>query len=110
MDHPRHPTVARLLLGAGLLAAAAAAHAALGVTIESGDEARVAPGMQAAAVRLALGAPALDRSYPSEAGPTWTYRVADRSQTVFDIQFDATGTVLSATERADESGRGRGRR
>ena len=103
-------TYTRTLSAAGLLAAALAAHAAAGVTIETGDEALVTPGIGAAAVKLALGQPALERSYPNEVGPTWTYRVADKPQTVFDVQFDAAGIVVAATERQDESGRSHGRR
>jgi len=103
-------TLTRTMSAAGLLAAAVAAHAAAGVTIETGDEALVTPGTGAAAVKLALGEPALARTYRNEVGPTWTYRLADKPQTVFDVQFDATGTVVSATERLDESGRSHGRR
>lgn len=104
------PRSFRLLLAAGGLALAAAAQAAVGVTIASADEARVVPGMSSAAVEKALGRPALNRSYGNEPGATWTYHVSGNGQTVFDVQFDATGTVLEATERADDSGHAHGRR
>jgi hypothetical protein len=102
--------IARTTWATALLAAAALAHAAPGVTIDTDDETLVSPGIDAAAVQLALGKPALERSYRNEPGPTWTYRLADKPQTLFDVQFDARGAVVSATERADESGRGHGHR
>jgi len=64
----------------------------------------VVPGMQSLDVQLALGRPEHKAKFHNEPGPTWTYRVAGSEDTVFDVDFDADGKVLSISERIDETG------
>jgi len=95
---------ARLLLAAGLLAGVTAAQAASGFTVTPNQETLVVPGMQSLDVQLALGRPEHKAKFHNEPGPTWTYRVAGSEDTVFDVDFDADGKVLSISERIDETG------
>jgi len=102
------PTLARVCIAAGLLAAVAAAQAASGFTVQPRQESLVVPGMDSTAVLQALGRPALQRSFHNEPGPTWTYRLAGSEATLFDVDFDADGKVASVSERMDEGGRATG--
>jgi hypothetical protein len=104
----RNPFTARRLLAAGLFLGVAAAHAASGYNVTKGQEALVAPGMTASEVQQALGHPAINIHYRNEPGPTFTYHVLGDTQTVFDVDFSASGVVLSASERMDLSGDGAG--
>lgn len=104
----RNPFAARPLLAAGLLLGVAAAHAAGGYNVTKGQEALVTPGMTAAQVEQALGHPAVNIHYRNEPGPTFTYHVVGDTQTVFDVDFNASGVVLSSSERLDLAGDGAG--
>ena len=112
MTLDRIPFAPRMLLATGLLAGAAVAHAASGYSFTTGytvtrsQEALVAPGMSTAEVKQALGTPAVNVKYGNEPGPTFTYRVAGPDETLFYVDFDAQGKVLSANERKDVSGGG----
>ena len=99
-----------LLLAGGQLLGMAAAHAAGGYIVAPEQEAVVKPGMNTVQVELAIGRPAKNLQFRNEAGPTWTYAVANSQMSVFDVVFGADGTVVSANERLDESGRAHGDR
>lgn len=97
-------TTPRALLAAGLFFGVAAAQAATGFTVTPNQEALVTPGMTAAEVRMALGAPEQRIQYRDESGPTFTYRVAAWPETLFDVDFGANGRVASVSERPDDRG------
>lgn len=103
MTRKHIPGTPRALLAAALFSGAAAAQAATGITVTKSQEARVAPGMSAAAVQQALGRPEEDTKFRNEPGRTYTYRVAGDGQILFDVNFDANGKVASVGERMDES-------
>lgn len=103
------PSAARWLMVAGLVLSAAAAQAASGYTVTRRQEAQVMPGMNMAQVRQTLGHPEQNVKYGNEPGPTYTYRVIDHEQTLFDVDFGADGRVASMNERMDYSGGGGGR-
>jgi outer membrane protein assembly factor BamE (lipoprotein component of BamABCDE complex) len=92
----------RILLAAGWFAVAAAAQAASGITVTAGQEMKVTPGMSAAEVERTLGRPAQNMLYGNEPGRTFTYQVIDREDTLFDVDFDANGRVVSTNERQHE--------
>ncbi len=100
------PGAARILMVAGLACGAVAAQAAGGVTITHAEEALVSPGMGMDQVQQALGRPAQLMKYRNEPGPTYTYRVSDVEQTLFDVDFSADGRVLSMNERMDPNAGG----
>ncbi len=103
------PSASRWLMAAGLVLGAAAAQAAGGYTVTRSQEAQVMPGMSMAQVRHTLGHPEQTVKYGNEPGPTFTYRVMDNEQTLFDVDFAADGRVASMSERMDpEGGGGRG--
>lgn len=108
MNVNRNPMLARTLLAAGLLMSVAAANAARGYDIRRAQESLVATGMTTAEVQQALGHPAQDVQYRNEPGPTFTYRVVETSDTVFDVDFGADGRVASVGERINESDGGSG--
>jgi len=95
----RTPTTSRLLLTAGLLLGAAAAHAAGGYSVTAAQENRVSPGMDRAAVQQALGTPEINVQYLNEPGRTWSYQVIGTESKLFDVDFSANGKVLSTSER-----------
>jgi outer membrane protein assembly factor BamE (lipoprotein component of BamABCDE complex) len=96
---PRHAL--RTGLAAALLLAAAVAQAATGFTVTAAQEKQIKPGMSRDAVRAALGRPAHNVKYRAEPGRTWTYGVKGKTDMVFDIDFDASGQVLSTSERSE---------
>ena len=77
-----------------------AAHAN-GFTIKPDDEHRIAIGMSRDEVLNVLGRPAVNQRFMNEPGPTWSYEVPDviAHRTLFDVDFSATGKVVSASER-----------
>ena len=99
--------IAALTATAGLLFAASAAFAATGFTVQRADEAQIKVGMDKSAVMKLLGRPAHNVKYRAEPGRAWTYGVlaVDNSEaassTVFDVDFDANGKVLSFNERVE---------
>ena len=95
----RTPMTSRLLLTAGLLFGAVAAHAADGYAVTPAEESRVGPGMDRAAVRQALGRPETNLQFLNEPGRTWSYQVLGTENKLFDVDFSASGKVLSASER-----------
>ena len=99
--------LAALAATSGLLFAASAAFAATGFTVQRTDEAQIKVGMDKSAVMKLLGRPAHNVKYRSEPGRAWTYGVlaVDSSEatssTLFDVDFDANGKVLSFNERVE---------
>jgi hypothetical protein len=110
MTHDLKHSVSRLLLAAGLFAGAVAVQAASNASVKPGQEALVADGMDTSSVQHALGSPAVKHRFVSEPGATWTYRVAGKEQTVFDVDFGTDGRVASAEERMAMTGRAGGDR
>jgi len=98
----RTHTTSRLLLAAGLLFGAVAAHANGGFSVTPAEESRVTPGMDRAAVRQALGLPEINAQYLNEPGRTWTYQVISTENKLFDVDFSANGKVLSTSERIQD--------
>lgn len=99
MKHVCQASISRRLLAAGLLfGAAAAAHAAGGYVVDRNQENLIAPGMTAAEVQQVLGRPAFNTHYRNEPGATFVYYVAGPSRTAFDVEFDASGVVVSTRE------------
>ena len=96
----------RLLVAAGLVMGAAAAQAAPGYWVTQQQETMVSPGMSMEQVRQALGPPERNVHYRSEPGPTYTYRVINEEEHLFDVDFGADGMVKTANERMDLSGGG----
>jgi hypothetical protein len=93
---------ARWLLIAGLLAGFAAAHAAGGCTVKPNEENMVHVRMDPDLVMQALGHPTFVARHGYQWGPTWTYEVVHGNSQVialFDVNFDALGTVASVDER-----------
>ncbi len=99
--------LAALAATSGLLFAASASFAATGFTVQRTDEAQIKVGMDKSAVMKLLGRPAHNVKYRSEPGRAWTYGVlaVDSSEatssTLFDVDFDANGKVLSFNERVE---------
>lgn len=93
----------------GLVLLSSLAFAANGFTLQRADEAQIKVGMDKDMVRKLLGRPAHNVKYRSEPGRAWTYGVLgvdagmEESSTVFDIDFDANGKVLSMSERVDRT-------
>jgi len=75
--------------------------AAEGFIVQPEQERMVRPGMSRAEVRILLGEPSTNVKYPNEPGRTWTYNVAGKMDphVVFDVDFNAEGTVASSMER-----------
>ena len=101
MSTSLNPTLARLLVTAGIALSGVAAHAAGGYSINPADEQRVGVGMTQAEVLQALGRPARNQHFQNEPGATWTYSLPSdlNHQTLFDVDFSADGKVLSIGER-----------
>jgi outer membrane protein assembly factor BamE (lipoprotein component of BamABCDE complex) len=94
----------RTAMAAGLLLAASAAFSATGFTVTQPQEAQVTKGMSRDDVRGLLGRPSHNVKYMSQPGRTWTYGVLGASvadNTVFDIEFDASGKVMRFEERVE---------
>lgn len=94
------------LVGAGLMLSTVVAHAATGYEIKPAQEQLVRPGMTRAEVSQALGRAERVARYRSEPGASWTYEVArgpGADVTLFDVDFNADGTVAKAGERLVEA-------
>jgi hypothetical protein len=77
----------------------AAAHASLGVSVTRAQETAIRTGMGAAEVRQILGRPARIVTYGNSPGPSWNYEVVgSNGTTLFGIDFDPDGKVISARE------------
>jgi hypothetical protein len=91
----------------GLVFLSSAAFAASGFTLQRVDEAQIKIGMNKDAVLKLLGRPAHNVKYRAEPGRAWTYGVVgvdhdmETATTLFDIDFDAKGNVLSMGERVE---------
>jgi outer membrane protein assembly factor BamE (lipoprotein component of BamABCDE complex) len=96
----------------GLVFLSGAAFAASGFTVQRVDEAQIKIGMDKDVVRKLLGRPAHNVKYPAEPGRAWSYGVVgmgydlDDANTLFDIDFDANGKVLSTGERVERHSSG----
>jgi len=95
------PTLARLLVIAGIAFSGVTAHAASGYSVNPADEQRVSVGMTQAEVLQTLGRPSTNQRFPNEPGATWTYSVPSdlNHHTLFEVDFSADGKVLSTGER-----------
>jgi outer membrane protein assembly factor BamE (lipoprotein component of BamABCDE complex) len=93
------------LLPAALLAAALAAGAGTALAaphpaaLTHQDETRVSLGMTQDQVRQALGRPERAMHFAASDSTTWTYALPAEEETVFDVDFDASGHVSSIEER-----------
>lgn len=94
--------LAHALLATGLFIGVAAAQAAGGYTVNHDQEMQINQGMSVAEVHAALGRPEQRIHYGNEPGPTFTYSVAGSDEALFDVDFDASGKVVSAAERVVE--------
>jgi hypothetical protein len=100
----RKPTVSRALLAVGLLVTFAAAQAAPGYTVTAAQQSQIKPGMSQSDVQSALGRPAAQTTFNNEPGATLTYRVAGATDTLFDVNLDASGRVASVDTRGADVG------
>lgn len=89
----------RLMVMAGCVFCTALSHAASGFTVRPSQEGLVTPGMSLTQVRQTLGHPSQSIQYRNQPGPTFTYRVIGTGDTLFDVDFDANGQVVSTNER-----------
>lgn len=87
------------LVAAGFAFCAALAQAASGFWVTPNQQALVTPGMSMAEVRQTLGHPTQNIKYRNQPGRTFTYKVTGTMDTLFDVDFDADGKVLSTNER-----------
>jgi hypothetical protein len=93
------------LAGAGLMLSTVVAQAAVGHGIKPAQEQLVQPGMTQDQVSQALGRAERVARYRSEPGASWTYEVArgpGADVTLFDVDFNADGTVAKTGERLVE--------
>jgi len=99
MNQHSQVTVSSLLLAGGLLATVTA-QAAGGFSIDRSQEAQIAPGMSADAVRSILGRPERIEHFSGLSGQTFTYYLRGTpGGTGFDVDFDTQGQVVSVGER-----------
>jgi outer membrane protein assembly factor BamE (lipoprotein component of BamABCDE complex) len=102
---PKNLTV--IAAATGLLFLSNLAFAANGFTVQRADEAQIKVGMEKEMVRKLLGRPAHNVKYNNQPGRAWTYGVLNvddidsTSSTLFDVDFDANGKVLSFNERVE---------
>lgn len=96
----------RLLAAAGLVMGAAAAQAAPGYWVTQQQETMVSPGMSMQQVRQILGPPERNVHYRNQPGPTYTYRVINEEEHLFDVDFGPDGMVKTMNERMDPTGGG----
>jgi outer membrane protein assembly factor BamE (lipoprotein component of BamABCDE complex) len=87
------------IAAAGLALGLVAAHATSGYTVTKQQEGLVSVGMSQSDVMAAIGTPDSNVQYGNEQGRTFTYRLTGDPETLFDIDFDADGKVLSTSER-----------
>ncbi|MGM9490653.1 outer membrane protein assembly factor BamE domain-containing protein [Ideonella sp. YS5] len=100
------PLLPGVILGAGLMLSTVVAHAAMGYEVTPAQERQVHEGMTTSEVRQTLGHAERSIHYLHDPGATWTYQVTrgpGANQTLFDVKFNADGTVASATERFAEA-------
>lgn len=101
-----HP-VARWSVVIGLACGAAVSHAQDGFSVRPEHQSLIQPGMTQSEVQQAIGRPSRDARYGVARGSTWVYSVTgnledvflNNSRTVFEVDFDANGKVVSAQER-----------
>jgi outer membrane protein assembly factor BamE (lipoprotein component of BamABCDE complex) len=97
-----------LLIAMGLALGAAAASAQSGYWVNKNQEMLVKPGMTKTEVQQALGRPSRDARYGAAPGSTWIYHVSGTAipeaanRTLYEVDFDAEGKVISAGERVVE--------
>ena len=106
MRSPSRILLPSVVLGAGLMLSNVAAQAATGYEVKPAQESLVHEGMTATQVREALGRADRDIRYLNEPGATWTYQVSrgpGADVTLFDVKFNADGTVASTAERFEEA-------
>lgn len=106
MRTPSQSLLSRAVLGAGLTLSMVAVHAASGYEVTPAQERLVQEGMTPVEVRQALGHAERVVHYRSEPGATWTYEVTrgpGSGETLFDVDFNADGTVASTDERFVET-------
>ena len=89
----------RLMMTVGFAFCSVLAQAASGFWVNQSREILVVPGMSMEQVRQALEHPTQFIKYRNQPGPTFTYRVMGTGDTLFDVDFDANGRVLSTNER-----------
>lgn len=96
----RFLTSLSLLIAATALASCTAlTQHASGFWVDKSQQALVTPGMSMADVRQTLGHPTENIQYRNQPGPTFTYKVTGTVDTLFDVDFDANGKVVSTNER-----------
>ncbi len=92
----------------GLAFGVLAAQAQDGFTVKPHQESLVKPGMSKSEVQQVIGRPSQDQRYGMAPGSTWVYNVSgvanvpeivDGDRTVYEVDFDANGRVISARER-----------
>jgi hypothetical protein len=106
MRSPSQVLLPSVLLGAGLMLSSVVAQAAMGYEVKPAQERLVHEGMTATQVRETLGRADRDIRYRHEPGATWTYQVSrgpGADVTLFDVKFNADGTVASTAERFEEA-------
>lgn len=100
--------VKSFLIAAGLALGAAAASAQSGYWVNKNQEVLVKPGMTKTEVQQTMGRPSRDARYGAAPGSTWIYHVSGtaipeaNNRTLYEIDFDAEGKVISAGERVVE--------
>lgn len=99
VQHTARASRLKWVAAAGLAFVVALAQAASGFWVNPGQQALVRPGMSMAEVRQTLGHPTQNIKYRNQPGRTFTYKVMGTLDTLFDVDFDADGTVLSTNER-----------
>lgn len=91
----------------GLALSVIAANAQDGFTVSPRQESLIKPGMSKSEVQQAIGRPSRDASYGVAPGSTWVYGITgmvndgitENRNTVYEVDFDAEGRVISARER-----------
>jgi len=97
-------TTRKLLATAALVAVAAAAQAAPGISVTAAQETAVHPGMTKSEVKSTIGQPERVFHFASEEGSTWRYtapQVGDGAAN-FLVDFGADGRVAAVSEQLDE--------
>ena len=92
-------SVSLLIAAIALASCAALTQHANGFWVDKGQQVLVAPGMSIPQVQQALGTPTQRIHYRNQPGPTFTYKVTGTIDTLFDVDFDADGKVVSTNER-----------
>lgn len=92
-------SVSLLIAAIALASCAALTQHANGFWVDKSQQVLVVPGMSILQVQQALGTPTQRIQYRSQPGPTFTYKVTGTIDTLFDVDFDADGKVVSTNER-----------